>query len=172
MKKHHLLNRMETGRRGLSLLVAFLTLLLPQSLSAARYDTYGMPTEGNGNYTWSVYKTVLEVSSDFANSWIITPGEPLDPQEPSVSVESTQYSADVKIQGSATFRLDGYSYSTRKLHKVALSGLQNISGKDIAISGTITAPEIGEIIFDDEDVDRSKTTIITAKECPCLRVVA
>ena len=138
MKKHHLLNRMETGRRGLSLLVAFLTLLLPQSLSAARYDTYGMPTEGNGNYTWSVYKTVLEVSSDFANSWIITPGEPLDPQEPSVSVESTQYSADVKIQGSATFRLDGYSYSTRKLHKVALSGLQNISGKDIAISGTIT----------------------------------
>lgn len=40
------------------------------------------------------------------------------------------------------------------------------------ISGTITAPEIGEIIFDDEDVDRSKTTIITAKECPCLRVVA
>lgn len=138
MKKHHLLNRMETGRRGLSLLVTFLTLLLPQSLSAARYDTYGMPTEGNGNYTWSVYKTVLEVSSDFANSWIITPGEPLDPQEPSVSVESTQYSADVKIQGSATFRLDGYSYSTRKLHKVALSGLQNISGKDIAISGTIT----------------------------------
>lgn len=138
MKKHHLLNRMETGRRGLSLLVAFLTLLLPQSLSAARYDTYGMPTEGNGNYTWSVYKTVLEVSSDFANSWIITPGEPLDPQEPSVSVESTQYSADVKIQGSATFRLDGYSYSTRKLHKVALSGLQNISGKDLVISGTIT----------------------------------
>ena len=138
MKKQHLLNRMTTSRRGLSLLVALLSFLLPQSLSAARYDTYGMPTEGNGNYTWSVYKTVLEVSSDFANSWIITPGEPLDPQEPSVSVESTQYSADVKIQGSATFRLDGYSYSTRKLHKVALSGLQNISGKDIAISGTIT----------------------------------
>ena len=136
MKKHHLLNRMKTGRRGLSLLVALLTFLLPQSLSAARYDTDGMPTEGNGNYTWSVYKTAEGKQTAFGSSWLITPGDPLG-QEPSVSIETTDYSQDLKIQGSAVFQLQGFSYSTRKLHKVALSGLQNISGKDIAINGTI-----------------------------------
>ena len=136
MKKHHLLNRMKTGRRGLSLLVAFLTFLLPQSLSAARYDTDGMPIEGNGNYTWSVYKTAEGKQTAFGSSWLITPGDPLG-QEPSVSIETTDYSQDLKIQGSAVFQLQGFSYSTRKLHKVALSGLQNISGKDIAINGTI-----------------------------------
>ena len=136
MKKHHLLNRMKTGRRGLSLLVAFLTFLLPQSLSAARYDTDGMPIEENGSYSWTVYKTAEGKQTAFGSSWLITPGDPLG-QEPSVSIETTDNSQDLKIQGSAVFRLDGYSYSTRKLHKVVLSGLQNISGKDIAINGTI-----------------------------------
>jgi len=40
------------------------------------------------------------------------------------------------------------------------------------ISGRIVAPEIGEIIFDNEDVDRTKTTIVTPSVCPCLQVVA
>lgn len=36
------------------------------------------------------------------------------------------------------------------------------------LSGRIVAPSIGEVIFDDPDVDATATEIVTADTCPCL----
>lgn len=143
MMKQLLLNQRKTGGRVISLLVVLLTMLamtlLPQRAWAARYDTSNMPTleSGTNVYKWSVYTTSLGQSTDYSNQWTITPGA--DQQQTDVfSVYTGEYERYAELHGSATLTLQGPANNTRKIHKVAISGLQAIDSKEETISGTIT----------------------------------
>lgn len=146
MMKQLLLNQRKTGGRVTSLLVVLLTTLamtlLPQRAWAARYDTSNMPTlESVTNvYKWSVYTTYLGESTDYSNQWTIAPGAPINAQQQTdvFSVYTGEYERYAELHGSATLTLQGPANNTRKIHKVAISGLQAIDSKEETISGTIT----------------------------------
>lgn len=147
MMKQLLLNQRKTGGRLTSLLVVLLTMLamtlLPLRAWAARYDTSdNMPTleTGAGFYKWSVYTTSLGVSTDYSNQWTIAPGAPINAQQQMdvFSVYTGEYERYAELHGSATLTLQGPANNTRKIHKVAISGLQAIDSKEETISGTIT----------------------------------
>lgn len=145
MMKQLLLNQRKTGGRLTSLLVVLLTMLamtlLPQRACAARYDTSNMPTQSGTNvYKWSVYTTYLGESTDYSNQWTIAPGAPISVQQETAvfSVYTGEYERYAELHGSATLTLQGPANNTRKIHKVAISGLQAIDSKEETISGTIT----------------------------------
>jgi len=131
-----------------SLLVVLLTMLamtlLPQRACAARYDTSNsnMPTfeSGTNVYKWSVYTTSLGQSTGYTYQWTITPVAPINDQQQTdvFSVYSGEYERYAELHGSATLTLQGPANNTRKIHKVAISGLQAADGKSETISGTIT----------------------------------
>ena len=140
---------MKSGGRGQSLLLTMLLIaammLLPQRAWAARYDTSDMPTRQSGSnlWNWNVYTIILGDDDDTNNyytPWIITPGEAIssEQQQEVFSVYTGTYERYAELHGSATLTLQGPVDNTRKIHKVAISGLQAIDSKEETISGTIT----------------------------------
>ena len=141
MKMYHVLNRMKTGGRGLSLLVMLLTTLsLPLSLWAANAGASGMAADGDGETgtgveTYDLYLFDVQVTSENADDILGPDFEGTARFEPGTNILTLE---NIELSAGIVTGLDDLTIKVKGTCKIYEEEPQSVISYEGQGTGTLT----------------------------------
>ena len=141
MKMYHVLNRMKTGGRGLSLLVMLLTTLsLPLSLWAANAGASGMAADGDGETgtgveTYDLYLFDVQVTSENADDILGPDFEGTARFEPGTNILTLE---NIELPAGIVTGLDDLTIKVKGTCKIYEEEPQSVISYEGQGTGTLT----------------------------------